>query len=147
MIKDFEQLSHTADIKIRAYGKTKKELFANAVVGMFQIIGPQVEGCCIENDRVVCDELSIKHKVELYSFDEESLLVDFLSEALYLSDVNNEAYLAVDVHELSSMHIHATLQGVKIQGFEVVEIKAVTYHELTIKQVDNIWQADVVFDI
>ncbi|HRN78120.1 MAG TPA: archease [Candidatus Dependentiae bacterium] len=147
MKKDFEQLPHTADIKIRVFGDTKEELFANAVIGMFQVIRPQIDGCRIAHDRVVCDTLPIQHQVEVRSFQEASLLVDFLSEALYLSDIHNEAYLHVDVHELRDTFISATLHGIQVQGFEVVEIKAVTYHELEIKKVNGAWQADIVFDI
>ncbi len=147
MPKDFEQLPHTADIKIRVYGTTLEEFFRNAVVGMFQEIGPRVPGCTIKNERVVCDELPEHHDVEVTAHDLISLLVDFLSEALYLSDVHDEAYLDATIHEVNDTHIKATVHGVKITGFEVVEIKAVTYHELEIKQVNGTWQADIVFDI
>ncbi|MDR3550342.1 MAG: archease, partial [Candidatus Babeliales bacterium] len=85
--------------------------------------------------------------VQVRSIDRESLLVDFLSELLYLSDVNNEAYLAADIHQLTDTYIKATVYGVKITGFQVVEIKAVTYHDLHITDVDGVWQADIVFDI
>ncbi len=147
MPKDFEQLPHTADIKIRVYGTTLEEFFRNAVVGMFQEIGPRVPGCTIKNERVVCDELPERHDIEVTAHDLISLLVDFLSEALYLSDVHDEAYLDATIHEVNDTHIKATVHGVKITGFEVVEIKAVTYHELEIKQVNGTWQADIVFDI
>lgn len=144
---DFEILPHTADIKIRAYGKSKQELFCNALIGMFQAIHPIVPGCEVENDRVVCSELPEQHDVELQASDTESLLVDFLSEALYLSDVYNQAYFDVVIHEFTDTHIKATLCGVHVTGFEVVEIKAVTYHELEIKNKNGLWQADIVFDI
>ena len=144
---DFEILPHTADIKIRAYGKTKKELFRNALIGMFQVIHPIAPECSVKNDRVVCSALPERHEIELTASDEESLLVDFLSEALYLSDVYNQAYLDVIVHECTDRNISATLCGVNVTGFEVVEIKAVTYHELEIKQHNDVWQVDIVFDI
>jgi len=144
---DFEILPHTADIKIRAYGKTKKDLFCNALIGMFQAIRPIVPECHIENERVVCASLPECHEVEITASDVESLLVDFLSEALYLSDVYNQAYFNAIIHECSDRAISATLCGVNVKGFEVVEIKAVTYHELEIKQHNGIWQVDIVFDI
>ena len=147
MKKDFEVLPHTADIKIRVYGKTLEELFCNAVIGMFQSIGPKISGCTVANERVVCNDLPEKHKVEVESPDVEALLVDFLSEALYLSDVYNEAYLYADIHEISETNICATLHGVKVQGFEVVEMKAVTYHEMEVKKIDGVWQTNIVFDI
>lgn len=144
---DFEVLPHTADIKIRAYGKTKKDLFRNALIGMFQSIHPIAPECRVIDNRVICFDLPERHTIKLKASDEESLLVDFLSEALYLSDVHNEAYLDVTIDELTEASINATLHGVAITGFEVVEIKAVTYHELVIQKIDDMWQADVVFDI
>ena len=34
-MKGFETLEHPADLKIRAFGKNKKELFLNTMVGMY----------------------------------------------------------------------------------------------------------------
>ena len=98
-------------------------------------------------DRLVCDTLSVSHDIDVVANDYESLLVDFLSEALYLSDVYNEAYLDSQINLLTDQSIRATLQGVPVTGFEVVEIKAVTYHDLSLQQVDGVWQTDIVFDI
>jgi SHS2 domain-containing protein len=147
MIKDFEQLPHTADLKIHVYGRTLQEFFKNAVIGMFQSIGPHAKGCEIKNERLVCPHLPEKHDVDIHSPDLDLLLVDFLSQALYLSDVYDEAYLDAIIHEVDEHHIKATLLGVKISSFDAVEIKAVTYHDLHVKKVDGIWQSDIVFDI
>lgn len=147
MQKDFELIAHTADIKLRVYGATISEVFRNALIGMFQSIGPHVSGCIKQNERVVCAKLPCVHEIDVSSIDCEALLVDFLSEALYLSDVNNEAYLDAIIHELSDTHIKATIYGAKISGFDVVEIKAVTYHDLSIKEIDGVWVAQIVFDI
>lgn len=144
---DFEQLPHTADIKIRVYGATLQELFRHALVGMFQCVKPHANQCKVIDDRLVCDQLPQQHEIAISSPDIEALLVDFLSEALALSDIYNEAYLDADIQQLSPTHIQATLRGVEITGFEVVEIKAVTYHELYVKQIDEHWQAEIVFDI
>lgn len=144
---DFEVLPHTADIKIRAYGKTKEELFRNALIGMFQSIHPIAPACRVENNRVVCDTLSEQHTINITASDEESLMVDFLSEALYLSDVHNEAYFDIVIDELTDTFIKAILCGTHVTGFEVVEIKAVTYHELAFQKNGDVWQVDIVFDI
>ncbi len=147
MSKDFELLPHTADIKVRVYGATMQELFKHALIGMFQAVGPQAIGCEQVNDRLVCGSLPEEREVLVDSYDQVALLVDFLSEAIYLSDVHNEAYLDADIGKLTDTHISATLHGIKVTGFAVVELKAVTYHDLAIKQVDGQWQADIVFDI
>lgn len=146
-MKDFELLPHTADIKVRVFGSSLAEFFRNAVVGMFQAVGPIIEGAHIENGRLVCDTLPVQRKVHIKSADVTSLLVDFLSEALYLSDVYNEAYLDATINAVNESEISATLCGAPVKGFEVVELKAVTYHDLQVQQVNGRWQADIVFDI
>lgn len=146
-MKDFEALEHTADLKIRAYGATLQELFINALKGMFQSIQPKAPSCMYKNDRLICSALPQKRTVDISSSELDLLLVDFLSEALYLSDTFNEAYLDATIEYFNNQQIKAILMGVHIEGFEVVEIKAVTYHDLTIKNIQGIWQADIVFDI
>ena len=147
MNKVFEQLPHTADIKIRVFGSSVKELFRNAVIGMFQVVRPIAAGCRVEEDLLVCDELPIAREVSVNSIDQSALLVDFLSDLLSLSDIHNEAYLDATIHELSDTQVRATVRGVKVTGFEVVELKAVTYHECQISEKDGRWQVDIVFDI
>lgn len=146
-MKDFELIPHTADIQIRVYGATMNDLFRNALIGMFQAIGPQAAGCTRIGDRVQCPTLPEQHDIEVTSIDRTALLIDFLSQAVALSDIHNQAYLDVVIKELTDTHIKATVQGVNVQGFEVVEIKAVTYHDAHIRQIDGIWQVDIVFDI
>ncbi|MCK5633098.1 archease [bacterium] len=146
MNKKFESLSHTADIKVRVYGKTKKELFCNALYAMFQVIEPRAESCKKINNHLACADLPEHHVVAVRAGKLDLLLVDFLSEALYLSDVYHQAYFDAAIDKFDDNYISATIKGVNVQGFNV-EIKAVTYHELEIKQVDGKWQAIIVFDI
>jgi|SRR5579859_6546155 len=145
--KDFEVLSHTADLKIRVYGKNLEDLFHNALVGMFQVIKPLAQGCTYKQNRLICPALNASHEFTVQSHDINSLLVDFLAQTLALSDIYNEAYLDVTLTFIDSNKLNAIIYGVAIQGYEVVEIKAVTYHDLDIKQINGRWQTDIVFDI
>ena len=43
--------------------------------------------------------------------------------------------------------LKSTVKGVKITGFDVVEIKAVTYNDLKVEYNDGLWTAEIVFDI
>jgi SHS2 domain-containing protein len=147
MPKDFELLPHTADLKIRAYGATLQELFTHALIGMFNAMGPQAVGCSYKNDRFSCDAWPITRAVDIRAADEVSLLVDFLSYALYLSDAYNEAYGTVTITTLTNDHIIAQLHGMHVTGFTESEIKAVTYHNLAIQEDHGILHADIVFDI
>lgn len=145
-MRDFEALPHTADLKIRVYGASLLELFSNALIGMFQSIEPVVPQCAIVHDRVQCDMLPAQHAISLSAPEVDLLLIDFLSEALYLSDVHNEAYLGVDIHSIDEHSINAVIKGVPVKRFGI-EIKAVTYHDLHIHKTGDGYQVDIVFDI
>lgn len=146
MIQDFELIQHTADLKIRVYGNSLAELFKHALMGMFQVCEPVAPTCTRHDDRLICANLPEQHQVTVHAVDRESLLVAFLSHALYLSDTHNQAYFDVTLHAISDTNLQATLHGVQVTGFNV-EIKAVTYHEMHIESVDGRWKTDVVFDI
>jgi len=133
---DYEILDHPADLKIRAYGDNLPELFLNMFKGMFESCRPIIED----------KSPIITRKIEIKASDLESLLINFLSEALYLSDVNNETYFKVNFKKLDKGGLMAEIKGRKVKKINL-EIKAVTWHDLKIDKKDNLWQATVLFDI
>lgn len=145
-MKKYEILEHTADLKIKVFGKDKEELFENAMVGMFG---------AAEYETVVGSEI-IKREIKIYAHDFSSLLVDFLSELLYLSEVNQEVYEAIefkafkeDTTKLNSdrFSLKVILSGRKLNNRNIL-IKGVTYHDLNIYQLkDGSWEAVILFDI
>ena len=78
MEKDFEVMDHTADVGIIAYGADMKEAFANAARGLFSLI--------TELDDV--EEAEFRD-IEVSAPDQESLLVGWLNELIYLFDTEN----------------------------------------------------------
>lgn len=132
----YEVVAHTADLQLIIYGATKEELFEHAVQSMFEVLKPRYS-----------TETLIEYTVQVTSADIELLLADFLSEALYLSDAHTLAFKQAKIISLTNTEVKATLFGSKITGFEVVEIKAVTYHDLQVRHENNHWRAQVVFDI
>lgn len=144
-MKTYEILEHTADLKIRAFGKDLPELFSNILCGMFEAMKPRLKSGIQKSGR---PDLSgkIRRPIKISSIDQETLLVDFLSEALYQSQINKEAYFEANIDRLTNKKLVGELIGRKVDGFEE-EIKAVTYHGLEIKRVDDHWQAVVLFDI
>jgi SHS2 domain-containing protein len=140
-MKKFEFLEHTADLKIRASGESLDEVFSNMAKGMFAAI--------VDEESVIKDEAVIQD-FEMNSVDLPSLLVDYLSQLITLGDTNNEIY---DYFELGIMQVgnenwslKCRATGYKVSGLKL-EIKAVTYNELKIKEQDGQWLAEVVFDI
>ncbi|MBA2307021.1 archease [Candidatus Dependentiae bacterium] len=147
MIKDYELAEHTADLKLYAYGTTLEELFKNALKGMFSCLKPHGKAINYRDDKPVVTAFEIERSIMIHSQNQEELLIDFLSECLYLSDTRKEAYFDARFTLLTETEVQGIIFGVSITGFEESEIKAVTYHELTIEKVENIWQATLVFDI
>ena len=135
-MKRYEILPHTADLKIRVFGRTKKELFLNALLAM------------ASGFRSKLKTQSAKRKtIKIKSSDLGGLLVEFLSEILYLIQVNKEVYTNVKFKKFSDTELEAELTGQKVERFGE-DIKAVTYHNLDIHQKkDRTWQATVLFDI
>jgi len=131
----YKIIEHTADLKIRVFGKTKKELFKNAVIGMF------------EGARYEKGEEKVKRGFKVSSSDLSLLLVDFLSEVLYLSEVNGEVYEQIQFKKFSDQKAEGILTGKKLKRIGV-QIKGVTHHNLDIHQKkDKTWEATILFDI
>jgi SHS2 domain-containing protein len=135
-MKEFELLEHPADLKIKAFGKRKEELFINMMRGMFESIKFKRKK----------EKQKMKREIKIGSIDLRSLLVDFLSEVLYLSDVHNEAYLGGEITITDDTRVAGRILGQAVDGFEE-EIKAVTHHGLGIEKVNDHWEAVVLFDI
>lgn len=131
----YEILEHKADLKIRVFGKEKPELFLNMLLAM--------------TDSQKAEILSEKTQraIEIKSLDLSALLVDFLSEVLYLSQTNKEVYNNIKFKKFTDTELKAELFGQKVKRFGE-DIKAVTYHNLDIHQrKDGGWEATILFDI
>lgn len=135
-MKRYELLEHTADIKMKVYGKTLEELFCNAAYGMANV----------QKSKIKSRKLKIKRKISVEAVDLETLLVDFLSEILTLSDTYHEVYPKIFVSYLSKNKIKAEIFGFPVEQFDE-DIKAVTYHGLEVKKINSNWQAVILFDI
>jgi len=138
-MKKFEILEHTADLKIRAFGKTQEELFKNMMLGMEESLHPEI-----------IDSEIVKRNINITSSGLGELLVDFLNEINYLNQINFEVYDEINFEQFSvkvnKCILKAKLIGKKVKRFNE-DIKGVTYHDLEIKKGNNLWQAIVLFDI
>lgn len=134
-MKKFEILEHRADLKIKAFGKTKEEFFLNMLLGM------------TKSQKAKKLERKIKRIIKIKSLDLPALLVDFLSEVLYLSQTNKEAYNNLKFTKFRDTEIEGKLIGQKVERFGE-DIKAATFHDLGVHQKkDGTWEATVLFDI
>ena len=136
MDKGYKILEHPADVRVQAFGNNKEELFLNAMKGMVAVLRPKIKD----------KKEKIKNKIKVKSVDINALLVDFLSEVLYLSQVNKEIYTDVKFDRFSDKELGGELIGNKIESFGE-DIKAVTYHDLKIEQKNGLFEATILFDI
>ena len=137
MKKIFEILEHQTDLKIKVFGKNLKEVFRNSMIAMVESMRPEID---------FSFKKTFQRKIKIKSFDLDSLLVDFLSEVLYLIQVNKEVYKKIEFLKFEKYEIEAVLYGKKVKRFGL-GIKAVTYHNLEIKKIKNNWYATILFDI
>lgn len=146
-MKKFEFLPHLADLKLKAFGRTKKKLFLNALLGMTSALGAEVKSPRSRASSLRGKQKSKIKSIKIKSLDLSALLVDFLNEVLYLTQVNREIYNDVKFTRFTDTELEGELIGQKVERFRE-DIKAVTYHDLDTKQrKDKTWEATVLFDI
>jgi SHS2 domain-containing protein len=135
-VKRFEELDHTADCGIRAYGATLDELFANVAAGMFSLITD------LEMVKPVGE-----YEVRVRSKDLKALLFDFLSELLFVHETQRLLLSEFNV-KVEKLAVDARVRGEPIDRTRHplhLNLKAVTYHEMIVDLDGGV--AQVIFDI
>ncbi len=130
----YEELDHTADWAFRAFGTDLKELFQNAAYALFALEG------------ALDAQSTLTREIYVEGIDREALLVNWLSELLFLQETKRETYQKFEITKLSDTELQATVHGAHTQPITKF-IKAVTYHDLKIKQTEKGWEATVVVDV
>ena len=148
----FSEIEHTADWELEVWGPDLETMFAQAVHGMLSLMGLRLAQ---ETESANWQEIANLHgqrqsaqltrRITLSAEDKESLLVAFLSEILYLFEGEGLGFasfnLTIQGDSLVCDAILAPVQEVE------KEIKAVTYHNLSIHQTPNGCWARLVFDV
>ena len=135
----FELLDHPADIGFRAYGQSKEELFANCALALMAII--------LDPSEIATHQ---EWQFEAEGIDEESLLVNWLNEVLYLVDSRQLAFCTFCVRFAGPNRVLCTALGEvrNPQKHPVrLAVKAVTYHQLRMSKTPEGWLAEVFVDV
>ncbi len=130
----FEEIQHTADWSLRVWAANLPELFAEAARGMTTLAGARLAA-----------SPRTSRTIEISAPDIEGLLVSFLSEILYLGE---EEKLAFDEFKIQIVgnRLSAEITGASIRSIDKT-IKAVTYHNLLIRQTSRGYEVEIVFDV
>ncbi len=138
MKKEFELIDHTADVGIIAHGASMNQAFANAARGLFSII-TDLDGI----------EEALHRDIEIAAPDQESLLVEWLNELIYLFDTENIIFNRFDITRLTNTYLEARIYGEKVDSSRhklKTGVKAATYHMLKVDEDDGC-KIQVLFDI
>lgn len=134
----YEVLSHTADTGIEARAGTLADLIADLATGMFALMAE-------------ADPRSAAHEIELEvgGPTPEDLVVEVLSDLLYESEVEDILLCDFDVDPVGERRVKVRARGMPLTEVEITgpPIKAVTYHDITVKETDGDWYARVYFDV
>jgi len=135
----YQVIDHTADLGIIVKGPDVKSLFIHAARAMTDLM---VKGD-ISKETVIKDVL-----VEGEDFPD--LMVRWLGEILYLFDGENLIVNSIKIKSISPTKLKSilTLTSFETEHHQVIrEIKAVTYHQISVDKTKDGWQAKVIFDI
>ena len=131
--------AHTADAGIRVESPDLNTLFADAARGLFSLI--------VANP----DEVALRTRREfrIDCHDLEYLLIDWLNELLFAFEAQHLLFrqfeVTVNRQGLSAMACGECVDETRHQLDH--EVKAITYHDLFVRQEEERWIAQVIVDI
>jgi len=131
----FEFLDHTADIKIKAYGKDMEELFENLALAVttYMSKGKKI--------------LSSKKKIiKIKAQDSDALLYKFIDEILFLVDAKNFVISKTKL-KIKDNQLTAEFLGDDVKNYHLDHVKAPTYAEMYIKKTPSGFEAQLVLDV
>ena len=133
----FEEISHTADLKIHVSAPTLETLFSETFRALMQVMyGSPSRG-------------EIHREIRVESSHIESLLIDFLSEVLFISEVENLVFSEASIR-INGLSLNADLKG---EPFDPArhsggsEVKGISYSGLAITNDANGYMLDIIFDV
>jgi len=130
---------HPSDLELIARGRPLKELFSEAGRGLIEFSGPPPGS-----------GPPFSRSVNLTAADREELLVLWLNEIIYLLETGFRPSLPLAVERLSGRSLNTHLEGRRLDPrspFSGPEVKAATYHQLSIRRAGKLWEARVILDL
>lgn len=132
----WQEIEHTADLALHVWGQDLRDLFATAARGMASLVAEVAPGAVP----------IVERRVTLSAPDVETLLVDWLNELLYLSEVEGVVFAKIEIPEISDSHLVATVGGYPVAE-HLADIKATTFHNLAVIAGQVGYEVEIVFDI
>jgi len=138
-VKRFSILGHGGDVCIEVRGNSLPELFENTAEALFRII--------TDTKRV---RKKKSRRVRIEQEDHNHLLVAWLNELLYLFEKEGLLFSRFRVDRIDEGSLEATAEGETYdEGRHPIQnlVKAATFHQLQLKEVDGLWKARIILDL
>jgi SHS2 domain-containing protein len=127
---------HTGEVVLVVEAASLAELFAESGRALAELLlGDGQTGALAEPELV-----------ELRAADPEALLVDWLNELIYRSEVRKRVYLDIDMDRVTDHELRATLRGARPSSLKT-QVKAATYHKLRVAAEGTRFVASVILDV
>ncbi|HOE70253.1 MAG TPA: archease [Brevefilum sp.] len=130
----YKEVEHTADIALQVWAEDFYTLLIQAAKGLYALMG--VEPTVAP---------SRQRLFTLPQGNKETILVDFLTELLFLAEEDG-LFLSVFCFDDGQNVISVRSTGQKILTWSR-EIKAVTFHNLNVETTDQGFSATITFDV
>ena len=134
-MKGFEEIEHTADRAFRVTGRDMASLLENAALAMRALDASRS-----------ARKPSATRQIEVQGADRECLLVNWLNEILYLEQVHQLVCEVFHIEEVNNDRLCARVETWECAESET-HIKAVTFHNLKIRESAGGLEAEVVVDV
>ena len=130
----FREQPHKADWALDVWSSDLIGLLQQAARGMYALMQTNL-----------ADEPREAYRFEINAPDREVVLVTFLSELLYFTQRDEVGFDQFDL-TWEEQRLTATVEGAPIESI-AKEIKAVTYHNLVVRETERGLEATIVFDV
>jgi len=138
-MKTYERFSTTADIGIRVFGKTFKDLFINSLKAFNSLVF---------NENKIKDKNLIKTLSYSTSGDSYENLLHKLLDEIFYHTYNNFYYIDdLKLNKLKPDFISTDFNIYKINQKPEIDIKSITYHNFKIIEKGGTKYIEIVFDI
>jgi SHS2 domain-containing protein len=129
----FRWVEHTAELELEVEARDEASIYTEALTAVAELIGdgsgPQ-----------------LRQEVEVEADEPALLLVEWLSELVYLAETEQFVPERIASLELGDGRLRATIEGHRGEPSQLV--KAVTLHRLEFRRDDMVgWRARVVLDV
>ncbi|MFP3165551.1 MAG: archease [Acidianus sp.] len=139
-MKKFEFFDNTADVGIKAYGRTLEEAFENSALAVFEVMTDTSKVDPVEERKVTIDGIDLENLLYRWI---ESLLVYYDSELMLFSKFKVKI-------DQDNMRLEGEAWGEKFNEEKHEKrtlVKAMTYSLMSINKVGDMYEITFVVDI